>query len=132
MLYWENEDPARGVVHHLMVLSYHLQHPSLYSPEGLEYGLQLLEDFLEGGVSPQQARRRNRRAVASDQRQWTIRSRPGRPGVYQSPVHWSMRALDVVEAGAEQYVPSVQQWARAILSDLRAAGQQAPKGLGVL
>jgi hypothetical protein len=36
MLFWENEDPANGAVHHLMVVSYHIQHPSLYSPEGLE------------------------------------------------------------------------------------------------
>jgi hypothetical protein len=47
LLYWENENPALGTVHHLMVLSYHLQHPSLYSPEGLQYSLQQLIDFLK-------------------------------------------------------------------------------------
>ncbi len=43
-----------------MVLGYHLQHPSLYAPDGLEYSLQLLVGFVERGVSPQQVRERSR------------------------------------------------------------------------
>lgn len=32
---WEGENPAVILqAHHLMVLCYHLQHPSLYSPRG--------------------------------------------------------------------------------------------------
>src|SRR5688500_17798962 len=67
-LYWESEDPALGVVHHLMVLCYHLQHPSLYSPEGLRFGRQLLADFVEGGVSPQEVRGRERDRLDSGKR----------------------------------------------------------------
>lgn len=49
MLYWENEQPELGSVHHLMVLCYHLQHPCLLSKAGLDYGVELLRDFLENG-----------------------------------------------------------------------------------
>jgi len=60
MLYWENEVLANGEVHHLLVLCYHLQHPRLYSPAGLGYAIQLLRDFLVGGLSPQEVRRESR------------------------------------------------------------------------
>ena len=122
MLFWENEDPQRGAVHHLMVLGYHLQHPSLYAPDGLEYSLQLLADFVEHGVSPQQVRKQRRSAVDSGKRKWKIRARTGLHGAYRRPVRWSMTAQDVVNAGAEHYIESVQQWVRAILADLRLSG----------
>jgi Family of unknown function (DUF5946) len=61
MLFWENENPGYGQVHHLMVLSYHLQHPSLYSPEGLSAAIHLLTDFWERGVPTEEVRKRNRR-----------------------------------------------------------------------
>ena len=65
MLYWENEQPELGSVHHLMVLCYHLQHPSLLSQAGLDTGVQLLRDFLENGLTPEQARREKRQEVDS-------------------------------------------------------------------
>ena len=67
--YWELADLEHlGSVHHLMVLSYHLQHPSLYSPEALAFAQQQLIDFLEGGVTPQQMRRDMRDVVDSGKR----------------------------------------------------------------
>lgn len=122
MLYWENEDPQRGVVHHLMVLSYHLQHPSLYAPDGLEYGIWLLVEFIEHDVSPQQIRKQSRFAVDSSLRAWKIGGKPGMQGAYRHSIHWRMTALDVVNAGAERYIENVQLWARTILNDLRASG----------
>jgi len=122
LLFWENEDPTRGIVHHLMVLGYHLQHPSLYAPDGLEYSLQLLVDFVERGVSPQQVREQRGAAVDSRQRKWKIRARPGLHGSWRQPVRWSMTAQDVVKGGAEHYFESVQQWVRTILVDLRLSG----------
>jgi hypothetical protein len=65
MLFWEAENPNYGVVHHLMVLCYHLQHPSLYSPEGLRQAITLLSDFLERGLTPEQVRKRSRNTVNS-------------------------------------------------------------------
>ena len=46
MLYWEAEFPALGVVHHLMVLCYHLQHPHLYSARTLTDAQGMLVDFV--------------------------------------------------------------------------------------
>jgi hypothetical protein len=122
MLYWENEKAVRGRVHHLAVLGYHLQHPSLYSPEGLKYSLQLLLDLLEGGVSPQQVRKQRGSEVDSRQRKWKITGKPGTLGAYTHPVNWSLTAQDVVNAGADQYIDKVQAWAHSILADLRRSG----------
>ena len=53
LLAWEADNPAYAQeVHHLTVLCYHLQRPSLYSPEGLAGAKGLLVDFVEGGLSP--------------------------------------------------------------------------------
>ena len=77
LLFWENEVPEYGEVHHLTVLCYHLQHPSLYSPEGLAYARKLLADFLVHGLSPADVRRQNKDQVDSGKRQLKITSRPG-------------------------------------------------------
>jgi hypothetical protein len=122
LLYWENADPRRGVVHHLTVLVYHLQHPSLNSAKGLEHGLGLLVQFVEGGASPQEMRRQQRQAAASAQRKWAITSRPNDQGAYPVPVRWRMRVEDVAAGSTDNYVYNVEKWARLALEDLRAAG----------
>ena len=121
-LYWENENPQRGEVHHLMVLAYHLQHPSFYSPEGLEHGIQLLVDFIEHGISPQLVLKNNQMAVDSTHRKWNIGAKAGRQAAYKDPVHWKMTIQAVVCAGPDQYIESVQDWSRAIFADLRSSG----------
>ena len=114
MLYWEAEDPARGVVHHLTVLCYHLQHPSLYSPDGLRHALGLLEDFVVHGVAPAEVRRRQRQQVASDQRAWKVTARPEARGAYDRPIAWTMTAADVVAGGADHYIDTVHAWAKSV------------------
>jgi hypothetical protein len=122
MLYWENEQPDLGAVHHLMVLSYHLQHPTLFSQAGLDYGVQLLKDFLEGGLTPQQARQEKRFDIDSSRRTWKLRPRPEAQGAYSRPVRWMMTAKDVVRSGAEGYTEQIHIWANSILSDLSSSG----------
>ncbi len=118
---WEFENPAdRYAVHHLMVLCYHLQHPSLYAPDGLRYAKQLLVDFVEGGISPQEMRERSRDKVDSGKRSWKIKAKPGLIGSYAHPIHWQMTAADVVANGADSYCDSVRAWARLVLEDIRA------------
>jgi hypothetical protein len=119
MLFWENEDPARGEVHHLMVLCYHLQHPSLYSVEGLAYSRGLLADFVERGLNTEEVRRRNRQQVASDNRPWSITARPGNQGHYEQPPVWTLTAEDVVDGGPDAYQSNVRQWACSIANSLR-------------
>lgn len=122
MLYWENEDPARGIVHHLMVLCYYLQHPSLYSAEGLAVGRELLADFVERDIDPQQVRRNNQGRVDSSRRSWSITARPGNHGSYERPIVWAMTAADVVAGGAENYVDNVQDWAGWVYGTLTEGG----------
>jgi hypothetical protein len=114
MLYWEAEDPARGEVHHLMVLCYHLQHPSLYSPEGLSYAQGLLEDFVVRGIAPAEVRQRQRVTVASDQRTWKITARPDAHGAYDRTIAWTMTAADVIAGGADAYCDNVRLLARSV------------------
>lgn len=115
MLYWEAEEPARGEVHHLMVLCYHLQHPGLYSPEGLIHAQGLLADFVVRGIAPAEVRQRDRGKVASDQRTWKITARPGAHGAYDRPIAWTMTAADVTAGGADHYCDNVRAWARSIV-----------------
>jgi hypothetical protein len=121
MLYWEAEEPARGEVHHLMVLCYHLQHPGLYSPEGLSHALGLLEDFVVHGIAPAEVRRRNRDMVASDQRTWKITARPDAHGAYERPIVWTMTAADVIAGGAAAYCDNVRLWARSVYEAVNPA-----------
>ena len=122
LLAWEFEDPRRWEVHHLTVLCYHLQHPSLYSPEGLRDGQQLLVQFVAQGVSPGEIRTRNRSRVDSGKRTWKITARPGAEGAYSHPVPWPMTAAQVVAGGPDAYCDSVRAWAESTLAALKASG----------
>jgi hypothetical protein len=119
MLFWEAEDPSLGVVHHLMVLCYHLQHPSLYSPDGLTYARGLLTDFVERGLSPAEVRQRSRATVDSGSRKWKISATATSHGAYDHPIQWTMTAADVVAAGMENYRDSVQKWASSVHESLK-------------
>jgi hypothetical protein len=119
--YWELDHQLYDV-HHLMVLSYHLQHPWLYSPETLEQAKKMLVQFVEEGVTPQTMRQHIRQAVDSGVRKHRVIGTPESHGEYAHPVTWSMTIEDVVNAGIERYYESVQAWAESILSDLRESG----------
>lgn len=121
MLFWENEDPANGMVHHLMVISYHIQHPSLYSAEGLDYAKGLLEAFLEEGRPPKEVRKRNRAQVDSSRRTWKIKGTPERHGAHPYPITWTMTAADVVAGGIDNYCANVERWAWSIHEALKTA-----------
>jgi hypothetical protein len=122
MLLWESENPALAAVHHLMVLCYHLQHPSLYSPEAVKYGKNLLIDFVERGVSPQETRKRHKGKVDSGKRKWKIEGTPESFGSYERPIHWTLTAVDVIADGPGPYCDKVHAWAQSVLQVLRASG----------
>lgn len=127
MLAWEWEYPGYWDVHHLMVLCYHLQHPSLYSPETLQHGIKMLEAFVKDGVSPQEMRQRNSAAVNSHNRTWKITGTTDAHGVYDPPIQWNYTAATVIANGAEQYCESVRAWAKATYETLRQANLVATK-----
>ena len=120
MLFWEHENQANWVVHHLMVLCYYLQHPSLYSQEGVEVGKGLLTAFVKEGRSPAEMREANRDRVNAKNRDWKITARPENKGAYTNPVTWSMHAADVVRGGEPQYIANVEAWAKSAYADLLA------------
>ena len=122
MLFWEAEEAALGKVHHLMVLSYSLQHPSLYSSQGLENAIGLLVDFLEKGMEPDQVRFEMRAVVDAGKRSWTITARSASQGTYPNPVHWPMTVADIVAGGPETYCQNVRTWAHSILKTLKESG----------
>lgn len=127
MLFWETEAPSLGVVHHLMVLSYHLQHPSLYSPEGLNGARKLLRDFVDAGMSPETVRKRDKSVLDSGRREYKVTGRPEARGAYDRPVRWTILVSDVVAGGMAGYVENVTAWAQSINEALKQAyGESEP------
>jgi hypothetical protein len=118
MLVWEFEVPEAGVVHHLTVLCYYLQHPSLYTPDGLTFGKSMLKAFVEDRVSPVEMRRRNRDIVASDKRGWKISN--GEPGSHGQQIAWPVTIVDVAPLGLDRYAERVEAWARSVHQTLKA------------
>jgi len=123
MLAWEFEYPEVNTVHHLMVVCYHLQHPSLYSPEGLRGAFHLLAEFLENGVTPGDVRRRDRQKLDSNVRKYKITGTSASHGVYQLPIHWTMTAADVIAGGPALYDHHVKKWAGSVLAAIKASSQ---------
>lgn len=126
MGFWELDHQLLDV-HHLMVLSFYLQHPQQMSPEWLQGAQWQLVQFLEQGVSPQEMRQQMAKHVDSGKRDYTMTARPDSHAGYQYPITWTMTAKDVINAGIEQYYPSVEKWARSILESLRESGNLSPK-----
>jgi len=122
---WELDHQIYAV-HHLMVLCYHLQHPGLYSPEGLTFSIGLLVEFVDKGISPAAVRQRDSARLDSGARAWKIKGTPASRGSYPHPVRWTMTAGDVVAAGLDAYEDSVRAWSRLVLADLRASGNLPP------
>ncbi len=127
MGFWELDHQLLAV-HHLMVLCYHLQHPSLYSPHGLAFAEQLLIDFVEGGITPQEVRTRIAPSADSGTRKAHIKGTTQAHGRYLQPVQWTMTATDVIARGMDAYYGSVQEWATSILAALRGSGNLPASG----
>ncbi len=122
-LAWDFQDPAgAGIVHHLTVLCYNLQHPGIYSPEGLSHAIGLLVEFVEEGKSPVEIRKSEDGLLQNDRRQWTVTARAGNYGAYRVAPHWTMTVLDAVAGGIEEYPQRVRVWAKTVLQALKKAG----------
>ncbi len=127
MLAWEFEHNILEV-HHLTVLCYHLQHPSLYSSEGLAYGQRLLIDFVERGLTTGEVRRENGPHVDSGKRTFKIKGTPASHATYQRPITWRMTVLDIIGGGVENYRDNVRAWARLTLETLKMSGNLPADG----
>jgi hypothetical protein len=114
---FENWDVA-GEVHDLSGLCYHIQHPSLYSPEALTEAISLLADYVEWDIQPAAAMRRSQDRYRS--RTWSWKPRDA-PASYDHPIPWTMTAPDVVRGGFIGYPARVRAWAHSIYHALRTS-----------
>ena len=118
MGYWELDHQLYDV-HHLMVLSYYLQHPGSLSMEWLANAKMQLVAYLEKGITPQQMRKQLATEVNSSNRTYKIKATPESTAHYEYAIQWTMTALDVVAGSIENYYTNVETWARSILHALR-------------
>jgi len=123
MIKWDFEDfLGVGQIHHLTVLCYYLQHPSLYSREGLADGKDFLREFVVKDVSFSEHDARNRERLSSSVRDWKIKGTPENHGAYAAKPAWEMTAKDIVEAGLGDYVGNVKKWSRSVYASLEKSG----------
>lgn len=110
-----------GSVHHLSVASYMLQH-NLYSHQGWLWTRRLLQQFVYEGLSPQHARRQNRKMLDSRQRAWSVTRGPKLAGVEE--LVWTRTIADIRTDTADHYCADVRAWAVAVLADSAPLARQ--------
>src|SRR5512139_2097452 len=93
ILVLEFTDADYGVVHHLTVAAYMLQHSSKLTREGWLHMRELLREFLVENKPPAFIRKKNKDLVDSGKRKFKIASKDGRPVI--SKTTWTKTILDV-------------------------------------
>ena len=111
----EFTDAEYGVVHHLTVSTYMLQHSSKLTREGWLHERDLLRQFLTEKKPPAFIRRQNRDLVDSGERKFKIKSRDGMPVINKTV--WTKTILDVQTENAEDYCADVTAWAKSALEE---------------
>lgn len=103
-------DPGYGVVHHLVVPTYGLQH-AWYAPE-IEAGV---ADFVLSHLDrpPSDHDRRGIRAAADGPAHVRVRQPHRRPRA------WNLHVGDVDRSRADRYVTTVRSWAASVATTLR-------------
>ncbi len=120
MLAWDFENRADAwSVHHLTVLCFHIQHPSRYSPAGLQGALELLNDAVNKGI-PADKLRQKLSAIADSSVRTTPITNHGIPGSHGRLIAWPLMAADMTKDGVDVYCERVKAWARSILGKLEA------------
>ncbi len=119
MIKWDFEDfLGVGQIHHLTVICFNLQHPSVYSKKGLEDAKEFLRECVADDVSFKEHDERNRKRLSSSVRDWKIGGTPDDHGSYPVQPGWKIRARDIVEGGLEKYVENVKKWSHSIYDEL--------------
>ena len=103
-------------VHHLLVPSYMLQHPSRLSRDGWFAMRDMLELFVREGKSPAQASRELRFGLDGGNRAFSFRK--GTPASFE--LRWSRTIADVRCDTGANYSSDVRRWAAAVLDDAAA------------
>lgn len=110
----EFADPAYGVVHHLTVPAYMLQHNG-YTRDGWLWSRDLLAGFVREELDPATARRLHRQDVDSGNRDWSVTHGP-KPEWFDDII-WTRTIADVRYDDAEAYRADIRAWAEAVLAD---------------
>lgn len=111
----EFENPAAfGVVHHLTVVCYMLQHNE-YSREGWLDARKMLAQFVREGMDPSAMRKQNCATLDSGNRKWSI-ARGAKLDRVENIV-WTRTIADVRLDDAETYCADVKLWASSVLKD---------------
>ena len=117
----EYENPAAyGAVHHLTVTCYMLQH-NAYSREVWLEARKMLSQFIQGGVTPADMRKRNRSRFDNAHRAWSV-TKGARLSEFETIV-WSCTIADLRLDDPETYCSDVRLWAIRILSDTKTIMQ---------
>jgi len=114
----EFEDAGYGVVHHLTVSAYMVQHSSKLTREGWLHERELLREFLVENKPSAFIRKQNKKLVDSGKRKFKIKSRDGLPVISKN--QWTKTILDVRVDNAEDYCEDVTAWARSALDEAEA------------
>ena len=115
----EFQEPAVfGVVHHITVTCYNLQHPDFFSDEAIEWMKTSLRKIIEEGLSPAELRKSagKRTGEGMNVRRQTA------PADVPRRIIWSLTVMDVRADSAEVYVREIRAWAKSILDDLNRDG----------
>jgi hypothetical protein len=111
----EFTDVGYGIVHHLTIAAYMIQHSSKLTLEGWLHMRELLRKFLVENKPPALIRKQNRDVVDSGKRKFKITSKEGVPVINKTA--WTNTILDVHTETAEIYYADVAAWARSVLED---------------
>ena len=115
----EFSDPAYGIVHHLTVATYMLQHSSKLTKEGWLFERGLLREFLIDKKPPAFIRKQNRDVVDSGKRTFKITDKDGLPKIGKTA--WAKTILNVRLDDAVQYCADVEAWALSVLGEAEQA-----------
>lgn len=118
LLILEFTDPGYGVVHHLTVATYMLQHSSKLTREGWLYERDLLRKFLVENKSPALIRQQIKDTVNSGKRTFKIKSKDGVPVINKST--WKTTILNVSAENAGVYCEDITAWAWSVLEEANA------------
>ncbi len=113
----EFTDAGYGIVHHLTVSAYMIQHSSKLTKEGWLFESELLREFLIENKPPAFISKQNKDIVDSGKRKFKIKSRDGKPVINKTS--WTKTILDVRVENAEVYCADVTAWARSVLEDVQ-------------
>lgn len=113
-----------GRLHLLGAMTYNLQHPALYSREGLDAIKQVVKAIIESDDAYTKEHERDlSRQLASESRQWTMHATPTNQASYTTPMQWSMTIADVLADGPDDYTERVKAWGQSVYDVLVRSGE---------